>query len=251
MASLVSGLIGGFLGSNAAQAASQAEVSGAEQAQQVSQQNQQAANSFQQGVWQGTQANENPYLSLGSTSANSLRNLLGQGFQAPTLEQAENTPGYQFNLQQGTQAIDENAAANGTLLSGNTGVALQKYGQGLAQNTYQQAYQNALNSYMANYQTLMGGTEAGQTATGQEGQLGQAAAVNTGNIDLTAAQQQMQQINNAAAARASGYLGSANAWGNALGGIAGGAGEFGSSIAQGLSGGGGFGDVMSSLAGMF
>ena len=217
--SFVSNIVGGILGANAAGNAASVESSAAKQAQNLELQNQQAANTFQGNVWTGTQGAEAPYQSLGASSANQLQSLLGTGFQAPTLAQAEQTPGYQFQLQQGTQAIDQNAAANGTLMSGNTGVALQNYGQGLAQNAYQQTYNNALNQYMANYQSLLGGTQTGLSSTGQLASAGQAAAGNTANIDLTGAQQQAQQINNAAAATASGYLGEARGYGQMAGGI--------------------------------
>lgn len=234
--SFVSSLVGGILGSSAASDAAKVEAEAAKKAQDLEQQKAQAALDFQNNVWSGTQAAEQPYQNLGSTSANSLAALLKQGFKAPTLAEAEQTPGFQFRLQQGTQAIDENAAATGSLMSGNTGVALQNYGQGLAESAYQQDYQNALNTYMSNYQSLMGGTGAGLTSTGQLGQFGQEAANTTANINMMTAQQQAQQINNAAAARASGYLGSANAWSNAAGGMAGGLMSF-------LPGGGGLSDL--------
>jgi hypothetical protein len=216
--SFVSSIVGGILGSSAANNAANAEVKGAQQAQQVSQTNQTSANAAQQTALKNVTTAEQPYQSLGSTSANHLSDLLSQGFTAPTLAQAEQTPGYQFQLQQGTKAIDENAAANGTLMSGNTGTALEGYGQGLAQNAYQQTYQNALNQYMANTGTLQNATNTGLSSTGQLAQTNLGVAGNTANIDLTAAQQQMQQINNAAAARASGYLGSAKAISGAIGG---------------------------------
>lgn len=46
------------------------------------------------------------------------------------------TPGYQFQLNQGTKAIERQGAAAGMLGSGNTLTALTNYGQGLAQNYY-------------------------------------------------------------------------------------------------------------------
>jgi len=241
--SFVSSIVGGILGANAAGDAASTESKAAQQAQQLELKNQQAAQNFQQGVWSGTQGNENPYLNLGAQNAQTLQSLTstpGKGllqgygsFQAPTLAQAEQTPGYQFALQQGTRAIDENAAANGTLMSGNTGTALQQYGQGLAQNAYQQTYNNAFQNYQTNFNTfnqnqqnqyarLFGTTGLGQGAATQTGALGQSAAGTMAGIDLTGGQQQAQQINNAAAARASGILGQANAYSNMAGGIAGG-----------------------------
>lgn len=71
-------------------------------------------------------------------------------------QQVANLPGYQFNMDQGVQAIDRSAAASGLLNSGNTGIALQTYGQGLASNYF--------NQYM---QYLQGVTSTGTPATMQ------------------------------------------------------------------------------------
>ncbi len=46
------------------------------------------------------------------------------------------TPGYQFQMDQGTKAIERQGAAAGMVGSGNTLTALTNYGQGLAQNFY-------------------------------------------------------------------------------------------------------------------
>lgn len=220
--SFVGSLLGGVLGSGASGNASSAEQKAAQQAIGTIKQGEGNSQNFLNNTWAGTQQNFNPYLSLGSSSANNLQGLLNQGFQAPTFQQAQNNPGYQFTLSQGTNAIDQNAAANGTLLSGNTGVALQNYGQGLASTDYQQVYNNALQGYMANLQGLMGGTQIGQGSASTLGYLGnQATGLNTA-INMGAARQIAQQQNNIGAAQASGYLGSANAWGNALGGMFGG-----------------------------
>jgi hypothetical protein len=220
--SFVSSIVGGILGSNAAGNAADAGVTGAQKAQGLELQNQTAANAAQQTALGNVTAANQPYQSLGSTSASSLNNLLQKGFQAPTLAQAQATPGYQFQLQQGTQAIDENAAANGTLMTGNTGTALQNYGQNLAQGAYQQTYNNALNSYMTNYQTLQGGTNTGLSSTGQLDQANMGTASNTASIDMQGGQQQAQQINNAAAARASGYMAQNQAIQGMIGGLSGG-----------------------------
>jgi len=205
------GLIGdifkGISSKNAASAASGALQGGAKAAQALELQNQQAAQASQATATSTNQANEQPYQALGSTAANHLSTLLDKGFSAPTLAEAQATPGYQFNLESGTNALEKGAAARGNLLSGTEGTALQQYGQGLGETTYQQSYNNALNNYMTNYSTLLGGTQVGQQSVGEQGQLGQAGAQNLANIDMTGGVEQAQQINNAAAARASGYLG--------------------------------------------
>jgi len=220
--SIVGSLVGGILGSGAANDAASVESKAAQQAQQLEKTNQNSALTAQDTALSNITAAQQPYQALGSTAANNLSGLLSTGFTAPTLEQARNTPGYQFTLEQGTRAIDQNAAANGTLLSGNTGAALERYGQGLADTTYGDVYNRAMQGYMANLQGLMGGSQLGLSSTGQLTGANLTTAGNKANIDLRSSEDQASQINNAAAARASGYLGSANAWSTAAGGMAGG-----------------------------
>lgn len=220
IAGLGSSILGGVVQGNAAQTAAQQQESKAAQAQALELQNQQAGINFQTNEWGGLQAAERPYQQLGSTGAVDYTKLLSKGFQAPTLAQAEATPGYQFNLQTGTQAIDEQAAATGNLNSGNTGVALQKFGQGLATTTYQQAYNNALNTYGTNLAAAGNAVNTGLTSTAQLGQYGQAAANNLSNLYLTGGQQQASQLNNQGAAAAAGTMGQANAYANMFNGAA-------------------------------
>ncbi len=219
----VSSLVGGILGSGAADDAARVQSEAAKKAQELSKSNQDASNQFQQDIWSGTKAAEQPYQDLGATSANRLRDLLGTGFQAPTLADAKNNPGYQFALNTGTDALEKGAAARGNLLSGSEGTALQSFGQQLGETNYDDMFNRAMQTYMTTYNTLAGGTNFGLTSTGQLGSFGQEAANNTTNTNLQFSKDQEQQINNAAAARASGYLGSANAWANAAGGMAAGA----------------------------
>lgn len=53
-------------------------------------------------------------------------------------------PSYQWRLSQGLEALENSAAARGGLLSGNTGRALQDYGQ----NAASQEYQNELSRWL-------------------------------------------------------------------------------------------------------
>jgi hypothetical protein len=52
------------------------------------------------------------------------------------------TPGYQFQFEQGTKAIERSAAAQGMLASGNTLLALQEFGQQTAAGYFQQHLAN-------------------------------------------------------------------------------------------------------------
>jgi hypothetical protein len=155
-----------------------------------------------------------------------------QQFQAPTLQQAEQYPGYQFQLQQGQRAIQNSAAAKGGLVSGGTAEALNNYAQGSAQSDYQNVYNQAMQEYLNSY-NIYNSNQAnqynrlaslaglGQTATQQLGAQGQAAAGNVANISLGAGQQIGQSIQNRGAATASGYAGAANAFSSGLSNAAG------------------------------
>ncbi len=153
----------------------------------------------------------------------------GGNFQAPTLQQAENTPGYQFALQQGENAMQASAAANGSLLTGGTMNALDSYAQGLADTNYNNIYNQALQGYQTNYNTwanqqanefnrLSALSGTGQTAAQQLNSLGATTAGQVGNTLSNTAGQIGQQMNNAGAAIGSGYVGASNALGGALSG---------------------------------
>lgn len=161
-----------------------------------------------------------------------------QTFTAPTNVTEQNDPGYQFRLDQGKQAIERSAAASGGLLSGGTLKDLTDYEQGQASNEYSNVYnrafgefQNSYNIFKQNqtdqYNRIANLAGLGQVSTQQLGSEGQASAQNAGNILLASGQQQGNALNNAAAARASGYVGGANAYGGAITGA-------GSSLLQGV-----------------
>ena len=127
-------------------------------------------------------------------------NKLGTGFTGQV--DLTQDPGYAFRLSQGTKALERSAAARGGLISGNTGGALQQYGQGLASQEYQNAYNRALNQY--NTTAALAGV--GQTSVNQLGAAGQNYATGAG-----------EALGAGAQARASGYMGMANAIGGGVG----------------------------------
>jgi len=224
-------IVSGIMGSGAAKKAASAQETAAQQGLANSQQNQQASIGTQQAATAQQAQNEQPYTSAGAGAANQLSSLLGspgggwnQSFQAPTAAQAAATPGYQFQLQQGENALQNSAAANGGLLSGNEAAAQQQYGQGLASTNYQNTYNNAFQNYLQNYQqyqnqvgNLQNLAGMGQTATGQVNALNQAGAQNQGALNYGFAGQENQQTTNYGNAKASGYIGANNAWQGALG----------------------------------
>ena len=114
----------------------------------------------------------------------------GDGFNALNFDYGgfDTTPGYEFRVAQGRQAIERSAAARGGLNSGATMKALEGYGQGMAADEY--------GTFM---NRLAAGAGRGQTATNSLAGFGQNFA-NTGSNTL------IGQGN----ARASGYIGQGN-----------------------------------------
>lgn len=131
-----------------------------------------------------------PYREVGVQSLGSLRDLILGG----DFSKFHASPGYQFRMDQGVQAVDRGASARGMLGSGQRLKELTNYGQGLASDEY--------GNYLNQLYNLAG---YGQTATQNTAQLGANAAQGYGNA-----------IANAGYLRGSGY----GAAGNSLtGGI--------------------------------
>jgi hypothetical protein len=72
-------------------------------------------------------------------------------FGVPTLQDAQNEPGYQFRLQAGQSALDNSAAAKGTLRTGGSLKDLVEYGQNFGAQEYQNVFNRALQGYNTNY----------------------------------------------------------------------------------------------------
>lgn len=247
---IASGIGSAVIGSNAAGKAADTQAAAAQQAAALQQKNSQQALDFQNQQYNTNQQNQAPYLAAGGNALNALQYGLGTGgtanssgvgqgsllqpygqsFSAPTALTEQNDPGYQARLALGTDALQKSAAARGSVLTGGTAKALDTYAQDYASNEYGNAYNRALNTFNTNYQDyntnqsnqynkLAALSGAGQQQSQAMAGQGQAASNNVTSNLLGTAAQQGQQLNNAAAATASGYIGSANAWSNGLSGI--------------------------------
>jgi hypothetical protein len=190
---------------------------GAKKAGKVQAQAARDANDAQERMFAKQMELQEPFRQGGITAQNQLMQLLGVGGDqnAPgygSMGKAfgqsdfEQDPGYAFRQSEGMKALERSAAARGNLLSGSTLKGVQRFGQDLAS----QEYQNAFNRYQIErsaklnpLQSLMGsGQSATNVMTGAAGQMGQNEANN---------------LYNAGQARASGYIGQANALSSALG----------------------------------
>src|SRR5581483_1138936 len=168
------------------------------------------ANLTQSQQYAQTREDQTPWRVSGGNAVNALDQFYGlptvnadgttNGASTPDYNQIlSNLPGYQFQQQQGNQAVQRNLAASGLLQSGAAGKALQTYGQGLASN-YATQYANGL-------QSLAG--------------LGQTSTQATGVAGMNAANQISSNQIYAGNAQASGYVGQANAINAGLSGLSG------------------------------
>ena len=155
------------------------DITGTNQQAKAAQQASQQQIAYQQQALQQMQQNLAPYQAIGTSvlpqlltslgyqgqfgSNGQLTGVSGQGFQFNP-SNLENTPGYQFTLGQGLNAVNNQQSAMGLNNSGAQGKALANYATGLAQNTYNQQYQNALNTYQTNASQLGGLLSLGQNA---------------------------------------------------------------------------------------
>lgn len=219
----VGSVAGAGIASSGATNAANTQASAAEQAAQLQHQDAQAALDFQRQQYNTQQQQLAPWLSAGTTAINQLAGQTVPSFEAPTSATEQNDPGYQFRLQQGMDALQNSAAARGGALSGNTLKGITDYAQNYASNEYGNVYGRAMNQYNTNvlgpYNRLSALAGIGQQAQATGAQQGQAAANNISNTYLTSGQQIGNNINNAGAARASGYASNANIWGNTIGGL--------------------------------
>ena len=190
---VVAPMIGGVIGAVGSGAAASTEAKAANSA---------TANT--KAMFNQVQANEQPYINTGTAATYSLAELYGlptpsnpnggQPFNQASINSFTNSPGYQFEKQQGIDAIDAQAAAQNQLLSGNTLKAIADYSSGLASQNF--------NSYADRLMAL--------------GNQGEGAAAHQATASGNASNSIAGTIQNAGTASANGIAGATN---NVLGGF--------------------------------
>lgn len=132
------------------------------------------------------QANAAPYLESGKNALATLNADMPQLSSPFTMQQFQQSPGYQFQLDQGMQAMQRSAASKGLLNSVGTQQNLNNYAQGTANSDYQNALQNYMNQNQQKYNMLSGLANQGLQATGLANSSGQNYANNASNTILGA-----------------------------------------------------------------
>jgi hypothetical protein len=170
-------------------------------------------------MYNQTVQNEQPYMSAGSTALNTLTGQLPALTTPMAIQPSiDNTnwkqymsPAYDFQLQQGEQALQNSQAAQDGVLSGAALKGLINYNQNMAGT----AFQNAFNDYQTQY-----GNQFNQYQTQNQNiynrlanlaQLGQNAASSTGMQATQTGANMANTMTAAGNAQAAGTIGTANA----------------------------------------
>ena len=175
-----------------------------------------AANSSigeQQREYDQARADNTPFRTTGVSALNQVAKLYGldytdengntvKGSGKANFSSFATSPDFQFNLNQGQDAINRSAAAKGGLLSGAAVKAGQTYASGLADNEF--------NNYVAHLEGVAGQGQAATNATTAAGtnmaNQNSAAIMGAGNARASAYLENGQSIANAGNGLASNYL---------------------------------------------
>ena len=171
-------LLNGYLGSQAAGKASDAQLAALQQ-----------SNELQKYMYDTTRNDWAPYREAGTDALSQIQNLL----QNP--DAIKGQADYQFGLNEGRNNLENSASARGMTYSGQQAKALTQFGNDYAGSKLNESYNR-----------LAGIAGIGQQATGSTQTAGSNYANQAGN-----------NLTDMGNARASGYMGQANSWGNAFG----------------------------------
>ena len=154
--------------------------------------------------YQENVARQKPFYDVG---VNALPELVAASKYTPFgMDQYKQDPGYAFRLSEGQKQLDRSAAARGGLISGGALKAATKYGQEMGSQEYMNAFNRYQTERAARLNPLQSLAGMSQTTANTLGTAGQNMATNVG-----------EAIGSGAAARASGYVGGANALTSGLG----------------------------------
>lgn len=171
----------GIAGAGASLAGAKIAADASKKAAETQAQGATDASNIAKEIYYTNRADFAPYRDVGVNALKNLEGIASEGFYE--------SPGYLFRTGEGLKAIDRNMSARGLMDSGAAVKGAIRYASGAAGEEFGNWYNR-----------LAGLAGIGQTATGQSAASGASYAGQAGNA-----------LQNAATARASGYVGEANA----------------------------------------
>lgn len=194
-----------------------------------------AATKLQRDIYEQTRKDQEPWRLAGVNALGQLSTGTAPGGEllrpfAMTDYQAD--PGYAFRLKEGMRGLEQSAAARGSLLSGNTLKGITGYGQEMASQEYQNAYNRYQTGQANQFNRLASMSGLGQTATAALGQAGSAYGTNVGNITMQGGANQANAALMGGQTRASMYQGLGTALGSGIQNVSQGWGDLNSPYGQ-------------------
>lgn len=168
--------------------------------------------------YQQTRSDLMPYQQYGQQAGNQLMAQMGN-LTAPfqmTQANLEATPGYQFSLSQGLKSTNNALGARGLLNSGAVMKGAATYATGLADNTYENQFNNYQTQQTNAYNKLLGATQLGENAAAQTGSYGTQTAQTVSGNTIGAGNAAAAGLNGSAASIGNAFTGFSNSASNAL-----------------------------------
>jgi hypothetical protein len=204
------------LGAAASRSASKTQASAAERAGEVQKDVADQRIALEREQFERQLELQQPFREAG---VNALRKLepLASEYTQFGMDQFQADPGYGFRMSEGMKALERSAAARGGLLSGASMKGAQRFGQDLASQEYQNAFNRYQTERAARLNPLQSLAGVGQTSAQQVGAAGQSMTSGMGNALGAYGQGAGEALGAAGQARASGYMGMANVLGGGVG----------------------------------
>jgi hypothetical protein len=212
-------VVSAVVGAVAARNAAKKQAAAADRATAAAQEQSEQARSDQLKMYEQQRTDNAPYREAALPSIQNMANGLKDGGEYSRsfgMADFDADPGRLYRLSQGEQGINRAAAARGGWNSGATLKALARFNSDQASQEYGAAYSrfNTDRTTKFNRNATMAGY--GQTANSAIGNAGTNAVNQMTNNGQNSAFQQGRTIQDAAEARASGYVGAANAIGGGI-----------------------------------
>jgi hypothetical protein len=208
-------IVSGFLSADAASSAADVQAGAADRSGALQRETAKEQLALQQRIYEENVARQQPFYNAG---VNALPELVQASKYTPFgMDQFQQDPGYAFRIKEGQKRLDRSAAARGGLISGGALKAATEYGQEMGSQEYMNAFNRYQTERAARLQPLQSLTGMSQTTANTLGTAGQNYAGSSANIAGNMAANVGEAYQGAANARASGYVGGANALTSGLG----------------------------------
>ena len=137
----------------------------------------------QEQMYHQTRDDLQPYMTAGNNAVSQIQNNMADWNKGFTKDDflANKDPGYEWNLQQGQQSLQNSAAAKSGLVNAGTMASLSNYSQNQASNEYQNAFNRYQTQIQGNYNRWSGLAGLGENAAAGAGNNATSAGQSIGN----------------------------------------------------------------------